>query len=147
MTADAQVQEDRAHRRSDGDGAQGRSDRDHESGRDHREDWSETDGMRERSRDDDGDRSGSGSSHRGLMDAARAALREFVELTGLTPERISGARPEKDGWSFLLDVTELDRIPASSSVMATYRVDADQRGHVIQYERLRRFHRSATDQT
>ncbi|MFG3691500.1 gas vesicle protein GvpO [Micromonospora sp. NPDC047740] len=147
MTADAQVQEDRARGQSDGDGAHGRPGRDHDSRGDHREGRSETDGTRERSRGDDGDRQGVGSGRRGLVDVARAAVGEFVELTGLTPERLSGARPEKDGCSFLLDVTELDRIPPSSSVMATYRVDVDQEGHVIQYERLRRFHRSATDQT
>ncbi|TWH69074.1 gas vesicle protein GvpO [Micromonospora olivasterospora] len=81
------------------------------------------------------------------MDSARVALLEFHELTGLTPEGISGARPEDDGWSFLVDVTELERIPASSSVMATYRVDSDNDGHVRQYERLRRYPRNATDPT
>ncbi|MCW3819416.1 gas vesicle protein [Micromonospora sp. DR5-3] len=147
MTADPEVQKDRVRPRSDDGDDRGRSDRDPDSGRDHREGQSDRDAAQDRSGDDDRDRSESDSRRVGLMGAARAALREFEELTGLAPEGITGARPQDDGWSFLLDVTELDRIPATSSVMATYRVDADQEGRILQYERLRRFHRSATDQT
>lgn len=88
-----------------------------------------------------------GRRDRDLMAAARPALREFQQLTGLTPESVTGARPEGDGWSFLIDVTELERIPATSNVMATYRVDADRDGHISSYERLRRFPRNATDPT
>ncbi|GAA1811859.1 gas vesicle protein [Planosporangium flavigriseum] len=80
-----------------------------------------------------------------LAQVARTALGEFAELTGLAPEAMTGARPDGDGWSFLVDVTELERIPATSSVMATYRVDADRLGHITSYERLRRFSRNATD--
>ncbi len=59
-------------------------------------------------------------------------------MTGLKP------RPE-GGWSVLLDVVELARIPASTSVMATYRVDIDGAGALCGYERLRRYTRGATD--
>ncbi|NJC68323.1 gas vesicle protein [Planosporangium thailandense] len=82
-----------------------------------------------------------------LAQVARTAMGDFVELTGLDPVAMTGARPDGDGWSLLVDVTELARIPATSSVMATYRVDVDSSGHVISYERLRRFSRNATDLT
>jgi hypothetical protein len=72
---------------------------------------------------------------------------EFAELTGLGPMAMTGARPDGDGWSLLVDVAELERIPATSSVMATYRIDADPVGHITSYERLRRFSRNATDVT
>ncbi|MGC9666482.1 gas vesicle protein GvpO [Planosporangium sp. 12N6] len=80
-----------------------------------------------------------------LAQVARVAMREFVEFTGLDPAAMTGARPDGDGWSLLVDVTELERIPATSSVMATYRIDTDRSGHIVSYERLRRFSRNATD--
>lgn len=82
---------------------------------------------------------------RHLTDVARAALAEFVDLSGYDLDRLTGARPEEDGWSLLVDVVELERVPATSSVLATYQVDTDFAGHVTSYQRLRRFTRNATD--
>jgi hypothetical protein len=73
------------------------------------------------------------------------ALDEFRSILGHTPERISGVRRTDDGWSILADVVELDRIPSTTSVLATYRIDVDAHGGLVGYERLRRFVRGATD--
>ncbi|WP_038044786.1 gas vesicle protein GvpO [Thermocrispum agreste] len=51
------------------------------------------------------------------------------------------------GWSVLVDVVELERIPSSTDVLATYRVDITSTGDLAGYERLRRYHRGATDPT
>jgi hypothetical protein len=84
----------------------------------------------------------------GLGDAVRAAVTEFRSLTGRAPDSVTGVRPgEGGGWSVLVDVVELERIPASTSVMATYRVDLDTTGGLTSYERLRRYSRGATDPT
>jgi hypothetical protein len=56
-------------------------------------------------------------------------------------------RREKDGWSVLVDVVELERVPMTTSVMATYRVDVDTAGDLCGYERLRRFSRGSVDQS
>jgi hypothetical protein len=45
----------------------------------------------------------------------------------------------------LVDVVELERIPSTTSVMATYRVDVDGGGALTGYERLRRFTRGSVD--
>lgn len=67
-------------------------------------------------------------------------------MSGYRPDRVTGARPgEESGWSLLVDVVELERVPDTTSVLATYRVDADGHGHVRSYERLRRFARGTTD--
>lgn len=87
---------------------------------------------------------GSGDGRR-LTDITEPAIAEFARLSGYEPDRVSGARPDGDGWSLLVDVVELERIPDTTSVLATYRVDTDHAGHVRSYERLRRFNRSATD--
>jgi len=93
---------------------------------------------------DNGERAGKERSPH-LSDAARCAVREFEELSGYDSERVTGARPEEHGWSLLLDVLELERVPETTSILATYRVDTDETGHVRSYERLRRFSRNATD--
>jgi len=79
-------------------------------------------------------------------DAIRAAKDQFGMVTGLTPHAVTGIRSRGDGgWSVLVDVVELARIPDSTSVMATYRVDIDADGELGACERLRRFTRGTTD--
>jgi hypothetical protein len=79
-------------------------------------------------------------------DAIREARAQFGVVTGLTPHAVTGVRTRADGgWSVLVDVVELARIPDSTSVMATYRVDVDGAGELAACERLRRFTRGATD--
>lgn len=89
----------------------------------------------------------SGSKSLGV--AVRAAMEQFADLTGRTPDSVTGARSLEDGqgWSVLVDVVELERIPDSTSVLATYRVDLDSDGSITGYERLRRYTRGATDPT
>ncbi|HEY3469302.1 MAG TPA: gas vesicle protein [Amycolatopsis sp.] len=79
-------------------------------------------------------------------DAIHAARTQFGVVTGLTPHAVTGVRTRADGgWSVLVDVVELARIPDSTSVMATYRVDIGADGELGACERLRRFTRGATD--
>lgn len=78
--------------------------------------------------------------------AIRAAVAEFRTLTGREPEGVTGVRKSTDGaWSVLVDVVELERIPATTSVLATYRVDVDASGEMLACERLRRYTRGTTD--
>ena len=81
-----------------------------------------------------------------ITSAVSAALEQFAGLTRLEPVAATGVRREQDGWSVLVDVVELERIPATTSVMATYRVDLDGDGELCGYERLRRFSRGSVDQ-
>ncbi|MFC0430655.1 gas vesicle protein GvpO [Kutzneria buriramensis] len=78
--------------------------------------------------------------------AAKSAKGHFRALTGYEDCSVTGVRPRQEGgWSVLLDVVELARIPASTSVIATYRVDVDGVGGLSGYERLRRYLKGATD--
>ena len=85
--------------------------------------------------------------HGDLATVVRGALEQFAGLTRLEPVAATGVRREQDGWSVLVDVVELERIPATTSVMATYRVDVDASGALSGYERLRRFSRGSVDQS
>lgn len=75
----------------------------------------------------------------------RNAVRQFAELSGLEPERVSGVRSSDDGWSILVDVVELERVPPTTSVLGTYRIDVGNDAKLSGFERVRRFTRSATD--
>ncbi|HEX6360425.1 gas vesicle protein GvpO [Actinophytocola sp.] len=78
--------------------------------------------------------------------AIRAAVSEFRTLTGREPEGVTGVRKTAEGgWSVLVDVVELERIPATTSVLGTYRVDIDRDGDMVACERLRRYTRGTTD--
>jgi hypothetical protein len=79
-------------------------------------------------------------------EAIRAAVEQFRTLTGREPDGVTGVRKiAEGGWSVLIDVVELERIPATTSVMATYRVDLDSAGELLACERLRRYTRGTTD--
>lgn len=79
-------------------------------------------------------------------DAIRSAMAQFRALTTREPEGVTGVRKTADGgWSVLIDVVELERIPATTSVLATYRVDVDAAGELLACERLRRYARGTTD--
>lgn len=78
-------------------------------------------------------------------DAIRTAVEQFSTITGRQPDGVTGVRSTPDGWSVLVDVVELERIPAATSVLATYRVDVDRAGALLSCERLRRYTRGTTD--
>jgi hypothetical protein len=58
---------------------------------------------------------------------------------------VCGLRSTDDGWSVLVEVVDVERIPSTTSVLSTYRVDVDGDGELVGYERIRRYTRSSTD--
>lgn len=68
------------------------------------------------------------------------AVRQFVALSGETPERVLG----DDGWSVLVDVVELEHVPSTTSVMCAYRLDLDGKAHPTGFERIRGFTQAST---
>lgn len=83
-----------------------------------------------------------------LRKIAENAVQAFTALLGRPAYGVTGVRKTDDGgWSVLVDIVELERIPQSTNLMATYRVDVDQDGELVSYERLRRFTLGAADPT
>ena len=82
-----------------------------------------------------------------LASVTEQAIAQFSKLTGRTPETVTGAKrsSEGEGWSFLVDVVELERTPPTVSVLASYRLDTDGTGNLVSYERVRRFIRNTID--
>ncbi|AJT61951.1 gas vesicle protein GvpO [Streptomyces chattanoogensis] len=75
----------------------------------------------------------------------RNAAEQLQELLGRAPESVSAVKPTEDGWQADVEVLELERIPATTSVMASYRVTLDEEGELVAYERTRRYTRGQID--
>lgn len=95
--------------------------------------------------DNDGAKRRTGSSGNDLASLLRDAVAQFSELSGIVPEQISGLRSTDDGWSVLVEVVDVERVPSTTSVLSTYRVDVDSGGELTGYERIRRYTRASTD--
>ncbi|MFF7735843.1 gas vesicle protein GvpO [Streptomyces sp. NPDC007984] len=84
---------------------------------------------------------------RGAGEAGRRAAEALSELISHRLEGVSAVcRGEDDGWVVDVDVLELARIPDTTSLLATYRVELDAAGELTQYRRIARFRRGAQDQ-
>ncbi|MFG2791115.1 gas vesicle protein [Streptomyces sp. NPDC048419] len=84
---------------------------------------------------------------RGAGEAARRAAEELTELIRHRLEGVSAVcRGEDDGWIVDVDVLELARIPDTTSLLATYQVELDSAGELVQYRRVSRYRRGAQDQ-
>jgi hypothetical protein len=85
----------------------------------------------------------------------RAAGQAIAEVTGHKVESISGFHRnngdgdgdgDASGWLVTFEVLELERVPNTMDLMATYAVTLSDDGDVIDLERRRRYHRSAVDE-
>ena len=76
----------------------------------------------------------------------RLARESVEELTGYPPESVSGLEHEDDTWRVAVDVCELERIPSTTDVLATYVVELDGNGELLGYRRVRRFQRGAAEE-
>jgi len=73
------------------------------------------------------------------MKVARAAAEQLTELTGRRPEVVVGVERNDDGWQVELEVVESRRIPDSTDILATYRVQVDEDGEMMGYYRAQRY--------
>jgi hypothetical protein len=82
------------------------------------------------------------SSGRNLMEVIRRAQDQLGALTGRHPEGVSALRRTDQGWSMEVELVELERVPASTSILGTYQVSVDRDGNLLEYSRLSRYHRN-----
>ncbi|MBB5937064.1 gas vesicle protein GvpO [Streptomyces zagrosensis] len=78
-------------------------------------------------------------------EAMRSAARQLGELLGSQPSSVSALRATDDGWSADVEVVEVERVPDTTSVLASYRVRLDSAGRLLGYERTRRYARGQLD--
>lgn len=86
------------------------------------------------------------SSPRGPVQAAQAACESLDGLLGHPAEGVSAVRRSDDGWCVVVDVLEVPRIPDTTSLLASYEVQLDEDGELMEYRRVRRYRRGAADE-
>jgi len=80
----------------------------------------------------------------GGSSAVAAAKAILVELTGHPCESVSSLSRRPDGgWNVALEVVELERIPQTTDILASYVVELDDRGELLSYQRVNRYYRNA----
>ena len=72
---------------------------------------------------------------------AATAAAQLLELTGRATEGIIGLEKREDGWRVQVEVVEVRRIPNTTDVLALYEIDADDKGNLQGYRRIRRYAR------
>jgi hypothetical protein len=72
---------------------------------------------------------------------ATAAAKQLLELAGREAESVAGLERTEDGWTVLVEVVEVRRIPDTTDVLALYEVTVDSDGELQGYRRLRRYTR------
>lgn len=90
-------------------------------------------------------RSGNGrapSARPRLVDVSRTAMAQLSELVGSAATTVSEIARADGGWRMHVEIVELERIPQSTSILATYEVETDGHGNVASYRRVRRYVRS-----
>jgi hypothetical protein len=87
---------------------------------------------------------GAGSDEFGeIATQARELLRS---VRGVEAESVSGiGRTPSNGWKVTLEVVELERIPESTDVLASYEVELDRDGDFLGFSRGRRYNRSQAE--
>jgi Gas vesicle synthesis protein GvpO len=74
------------------------------------------------------------------------ARRQLEGLLGVEPERVSGLARENGGWSVMLEVVEVARVPESTDVLGTYELRLDDDLKIVSVNRERRYRRSQVDE-
>lgn len=73
------------------------------------------------------------------MQLIRKVKEELHELTGFSADSVSEFTVTDDGWEVIVNLLELKRIPASTDLLAAYRIMLDKSGDVVSYARIRRY--------
>ncbi|MER5552948.1 gas vesicle protein [Streptomyces sp. NPDC002793] len=91
-------------------------------------------------------RKDSGSGGRvDVSTAMRNASEQLARLLQRSPDSVSSLNATEDGWTAHVEVVEIEKIPDTMSVMASYRVNLDGQGQLVGYERIRRYSRGQVD--
>ncbi|MFJ4002441.1 gas vesicle protein [Streptomyces sp. NPDC090023] len=96
--------------------------------------------------DSKNENSGQDSDER--MDLPTVMRQASAQLSGLLQREVgavSAVKATDDGWMADVEVVEVEKVPDTMSVMASYRVELDQRGRLMAYERVRRYARGQID--
>lgn len=89
-----------------------------------------------------GDGTGQPPQKLSAVELADRGKQHLQEMTGHTPETVSGLERQGDGWRLTLEVVEMSRIPPSTDVLGTYELDLTGDGELTGYRRSSRYYRN-----
>ena len=72
---------------------------------------------------------------------AKKAKDQLVEITGQKVDSVSALGKDDQGWQVTIEMVDLKRIPDSADVLASYQVNLDHYGNLLNYRRIRRYAR------
>ncbi|HQS10356.1 MAG TPA: gas vesicle protein GvpO [Xanthobacteraceae bacterium] len=73
------------------------------------------------------------------LELIRKVKTQVQELTGFSADSVSDFNLTENGWEMTVNLLELKRIPASTDLLAAYRIILDRDGNVTGYHRSRRY--------
>ncbi len=77
-----------------------------------------------------------------IVQIVSAAREQLSILTGLKVDTVSRVGREGRGWVVDIEMIELQRVPSSNDVLASYRINLDAKGSMVSYVRTHRYTRS-----
>ncbi|MEI6776280.1 MAG: gas vesicle protein GvpO [Chloroflexales bacterium] len=77
-----------------------------------------------------------------MVQIVSAAREQLSILTGLKVDTVSRVDREGGGWVVDIEMVELQRVPSSNDVLASYRINLDAKGSMVSYVRTHRYKRS-----
>ena len=89
---------------------------------------------------------GSRSRRLSASSAVEHAKAHLIDLTGRPCESVSSISRGEEGWNVVLEVVELERIPHSTDMLASYHVALDDEGELLRYERIQRYYRNQSSE-
>jgi len=81
--------------------------------------------------------------------AVRRAREQIEELLGRQTDTVSSFTSDDDenGWVVTVEVVELERIPPTTNLLASYEARLDSDGDLVELKRLRRYAANQADQS
>jgi hypothetical protein len=67
------------------------------------------------------------------------AKEQLTVITGRDPDSISAFAPSEDGWELTIEMVDIDKIPPTTSVMASYQLEVDDEGNILEYQLMDRY--------
>jgi hypothetical protein len=80
-----------------------------------------------------------------LTTVGRRAIEAVAELVGYPAEGVTGIRRTDDGWIVTIELREVERVPETTDVLASYEVEVDRKCQVVGYRRSRRYLRAQVE--
>jgi hypothetical protein len=94
---------------------------------------------------DDHEEARPGASPGEAKRVVESAREQLTALLDKEPDSVSGLDRNGDGWLVTLEVVELERLPSSTDVLASYELELDGDRRLVRYRRGRRYYRSQAD--